>query len=123
MLLPALALGRLFRLKSPAMRAFNQGVFRGNLVYVGLPVVLFALPPDSEVRATVVLALAPTIPFFNILSVLLLLRPDAGTRGRWWLGMLGGMARNHVHDQEQGPFHDESLEEPGPFENKKLLTC
>ena len=94
MLLPAFALGRMFRMKSPAMRAFNQGVFRGNLVYVGLPVVLFALPPDSEVRATVVLALAPTIPFFNILSVLLLLRPDAGTRGRWWLGMLGGMARN-----------------------------
>ena len=94
MLLPAFALGRMFRMKSPAMRAFNQGVFRGNLVYVGLPVVLFALPPDSEFRATVVLALAPTIPFFNILSVLLLLRPDAGTRGRWWLGMLGGMARN-----------------------------
>ena len=94
MLLPAYGIGRLLRLKSPSLRAFNQGVFRGNLVYVGLPVVLFALPPDSDVRATAILALAPTIPFFNGLGVLLLLRPEPGSRGRWLASMLGGMARN-----------------------------
>jgi len=94
MLVPASGMGRLLRLKPPSQRAFTQGVFRGNLVYVGLPVVLFSLPVDSDVRATAILALAPTIPFFNILSVLLLMRPEPGSRGRWLASMLGGMARN-----------------------------
>ncbi len=90
----AYGVGRLLHLKSPSLRVFNQGVFRGNLVYVGLPVVLFALPPDADLRATAILALAPTIPFFNILSVLLLMQPKPGTRGKWLVSMLGGMIRN-----------------------------
>jgi len=96
LLLLALAygIGRVLHLKSPSQRVFNQGVFRGNLVYVGLPVILFALPPDADMRATAVLALAPTIPFFNILSVLLLMQPESRKRGQWLASMLGGMVRN-----------------------------
>ncbi len=94
MLLLAYGIGRALHLKSPSLRVFNQGVFRGNLVYVGLPVIFFALPPDADMRATAILALAPTIPFFNGLGVLLLMRPEPGKRGKWFVSMLGGMARN-----------------------------
>lgn len=94
MLALAFGIGRFFHLKPPSLRVFNQGVFRGNLAYVGLPVILFALPPDADLRATAVLALAPTIPFFNIVSVMLLLRPESGSRGRRLMTLLGGMVRN-----------------------------
>lgn len=57
---------------------FVQGAFRGNLAYIGLPVLLFSLlTPSSETAAEVeraaVLALAPLIPIYNILAVLALL--------------------------------------------------
>ncbi len=94
MLALAYGVGRFLHLKPPSLRVFNQGVFRGNLAYVGLPVVLFALPLDTDIRATAVLALAPTIPFYNILSVMVLMRPESGSRGRRLVSMLGGMIRN-----------------------------
>lgn len=94
MLALAFGIARFLHLKPPSLRVFHQGVFRGNLAYVGLPVILFALPPDADLRATAVLALAPTIPFFNIVSVMLLMRPESGDRGRKFVSMLGGMIRN-----------------------------
>ncbi len=94
MLALAYGVGKTLHLKSSSLRVFNQGVFRGNLAYVGLPVVLFALPLDADIRATAVLALAPTIPFYNIVSVMLLMRSESGSRGRRIVSMLGGMIRN-----------------------------
>lgn len=53
---------------------FLQGVMRGNLVYVGFPVLLFFLPGEENdaVRQPVMLATALIIPVYNILSVALL---------------------------------------------------
>ncbi len=94
LLVAAMAVGKSLRLPTGSLRSFGQGSFRGNLVYVGLPVVLYALPAESEARATVILALAPTVPFFNILSVLVLLRPGTGSPLRRLLRVLGELARN-----------------------------
>jgi predicted permease len=82
------------RLPRPTLRAFVQGTFRGNLAYVGLPVVYFALDAQPEARAVAVLALAPTIPVFNVACVLLLLKPGEGHRARRVGRTLLEIARN-----------------------------
>lgn len=58
--------------------AIVQGGFRGNLVYIGLPVLLFSLADQTSDRAAelatyAVLALAPIVPLYNALSVIVLL--------------------------------------------------
>ncbi len=53
---------------------FLQGTMRGNIVYVGFPVVFFyfAGPEHILIRQTAVLSVILIIPVYNILSVLLL---------------------------------------------------
>lgn len=75
-LLGYLATWRL-RIPSGSVGAFVQGAFRGNLAYIGLPVVMFSLegaPSDIAlaIGAASVLALAPLIPIYNIIAVLVL---------------------------------------------------
>jgi malate permease and related proteins len=65
----------LAKLPSPSTGSFVQAAFRGNLAYVGLPVVMYALASAGdakELRALAVLAFAPVIPIYNILSVIIL---------------------------------------------------
>ncbi len=64
--------------KGRTVGAVVQASFRGNLAYVGLPVVLYALEGANTANVdgwgrTAVLALAPIIPSYNILSVVVLL--------------------------------------------------
>ncbi len=75
---------RVLRLPLKSMGVFIQGSFRGNLAYIGLPVVLFSLesmPAEiaQPVATAAVLALAPLIPIYNILAVLVLV--SAQSRG------------------------------------------
>lgn len=64
------------RLKRPATASFVQGAYRSNLVYVGLPVVLYALAAAGsdtpETEALALLAIVPLIPVYNIAAVLVL---------------------------------------------------
>ncbi len=65
-----------FRLRGRA-GPIVQGGFRGNLVYIGLPVLLFSLSDQTperaaELAAFAVLALAPIVPLYNVLSVIVL---------------------------------------------------
>ena len=72
--------------------AFVQGSYRGNLAYVGLPLVLFSLadvaPRDSAaLGALAVVAIAPLIPLYNAVAVIFLVadgqrQEDKG--GRLW---------------------------------------
>lgn len=80
-------LTRVLRLPTGQRGVFVQGAFRGNLAFVGLPVVLYSLEgldaagPDAEALA--VLAIAPLVPLYNVLSVVFLLtdtHPDAEDR-------------------------------------------
>lgn len=90
----AWAAAALRRLPRPSLRVFVQGAFRGNLAYVGIPVIYFALDAAPGARAAAVLALAPTIPVFNVAGVLLLLRPGEGHRVQRIARTLLEIARN-----------------------------
>lgn len=56
---------------------FVQATFRGNIAYVGLPVIA-ALPGGAEGRAAALLVMAPLLALYNLAGVALLL---AGRRG------------------------------------------
>jgi malate permease and related proteins len=76
-MLLAYATGLLLRVPGPALGTFVQGAFRGNLAFVGLPVV-YAFP-DTPVlggltlRSAAVLVVAPTMVLYNIGGVVVLL--------------------------------------------------
>lgn len=82
---------RFLRVKAGSRGAFVQIAYRGNLAFVGLPVVLFWLEGrpgggDSGLAAVALLVLAPTIPAYNIAGVLILLgdgRAKAAAGSRW----------------------------------------
>ena len=75
------------RVPRRSMGAFVQGAFRGNLAYLGLPLVLYALSgdhggPPAEMAKLAVLVIAPLIPIYNFLAVFVLLagQPHADAR-------------------------------------------
>jgi hypothetical protein len=68
----------IMRIKPANIGTFVQGCFRGNLVYVGLPVLLYSLSAiagedRARVETIVILVLAMIIPVYNITSVIVLL--------------------------------------------------
>ncbi len=71
------AVALILRLPRPSIGAFVQAAYRGNLAYLGLPVVFFALAgtggntsPETENLA--VMAIAPLIPLYNAAAVVVL---------------------------------------------------
>ncbi len=67
----------LLRLHNARVGTFVQGAFRGNLAYVGLPIV-FSLPDTPtasglSIRAAAVVALAPMLVLYNVLGVSVLI--------------------------------------------------
>ncbi len=74
----ATALGWALRLTPVSVGAFVQASFRGNLAYVGLPIVFFAVEaiqgePSPAMEALAVLAIAPLVPVYNLIAVLALI--------------------------------------------------
>ena len=74
----AYLVGWILRLERPSLAAFVQGAYRGNLAYVGLPVVLFSMAvatgqATEQMQAFAVLAIAPLVPVYNIVAVVVLL--------------------------------------------------
>jgi len=64
---------------------FAQAAFRGNLAYIGLPVVIFATQGgDPRAVATAAYLLASVVPFYNIAAVIVLLARRQG----WGWAML-----------------------------------
>jgi malate permease and related proteins len=67
----------ILRLHSPRVGTFVQGAFRGNLAYVGLPIV-YSLPdvPSASglsIRAAAVIAIAPMLVLYNVIGVTVLI--------------------------------------------------
>lgn len=68
----------LMRAEAPSRGAFVQAVMRGNLAFVGVPVVFFAVDSD-RLEQVALLSLGALVPVFNI-TALLVLMPGAGVR-------------------------------------------
>jgi len=96
----AYLIGKLMRLPGGSMGAFLQGSFRGNLAYVGLPVILFALnglgaaTTAKGAEGLAVLAIAPLIPIYNVIAVIVLMRKSPAAAGRAPAGLLKGIGTN-----------------------------
>lgn len=95
-MLGTLALGYgvawLRKLPRRATGAFVQGAYRGNLAYVGLPVVLLAFSADGgrfaqDVPSLAVLATALMVPIYNLAAVLVLVAGQEAD-GRQWRARL-----------------------------------
>ncbi|ABA89197.1 membrane protein [Syntrophotalea carbinolica DSM 2380] len=72
--LSSYALGSILGCPAEDRGSFSQGAFRGNLAYVGLPIVLSAYGETGFTRAGLLMGcLVPTI---NLLSILVLLLPQ-----------------------------------------------
>ncbi len=67
---------RRLRLDGGGRGAFVQAALRGNLAYIGLPVILYAMagdsPAASQIETTAMLVLAPLVPIYNIVSIIVL---------------------------------------------------
>lgn len=78
---------RPLRLPLPSRGTFIQAAFRGNLAFIGLPVVIFAFAglegvDPERTRGAAVLALAPIMVVYNIVSVFALYASQATGTGR-----------------------------------------
>lgn len=65
----------LLRLPEESRGTLSQSAFRGNLAYIGIPVLAYAfegLPSCSEAFGTAVIVMAFLMAFFNILAVIVL---------------------------------------------------
>lgn len=68
----AMAGARLMKLPKEYSGVFIQATFRGNLAFVGLPLVIFALNDKSmstQLVTEALIALAALIPLYNIISI------------------------------------------------------
>jgi len=78
---------RLLRLPRTSAGAFVQASYRGNLAYVGLPVILFSLAggaaSSSAAASAAVVALGPVVPLYNLAAVIVLLRGRGGQVPLW----------------------------------------
>ncbi len=88
----AWAVARLSRIPAASRGTLIQAGFRGNLAFIGLPVVIFAfsgLPAGERevLEATAVLSLGPILIVYNVLAVWVLLAGQA-VPGRGWLPKL-----------------------------------
>lgn len=77
-----------FKLGGPGTGAFVQAAMRGNLAYIGLPVMFYAMgrtadsPDAAGIEATAMLVLAPTVVVYNLACVVVLTHSAGATRGR-----------------------------------------
>ncbi|MEM7681594.1 MAG: AEC family transporter [Planctomycetota bacterium] len=73
----AYAVGSVGRMLGPAKATLAQAAFRGNLAFVGLPVVVLASP---ELGGLAALAMGPLVVLYNLLAVPMLIVGGSGDR-------------------------------------------
>lgn len=73
--LAGLLASRLFRMPADRSALMVQGAFRGNLVYIGLPIIVYSLAGDevASAESLAVIVIALTVPIYNMLAVVVLL--------------------------------------------------
>ena len=90
----AYLISRLLRLPGSSEGAFVQAAFRGNLAFIGLPVVSYALAQapassavaslsEEQLQSLAVLSFAPLVPLYNASAVIVLLVGSGRSQGSW----------------------------------------
>lgn len=69
----------LLRMPSHARGTLMQSAFRGNLAYIGIPVLSYTLGEDNKAIATAVIVMVLLMATYNILAVIVLQQPDHHT--------------------------------------------
>lgn len=87
---------RVMKTPAPGTASFLQGVYRGNLALIGLPLLLFLGEGKSELTIIGILVLSPSILSYNVTSVLLFARLTGAPQGKSasWLKTLLGLRTN-----------------------------
>ena len=90
---------RLLRIPSSSRGTLVQAGFRGNLAFIGLPVVIFAfsgLPAGERevLEATAALSLGPILVVYNVLAVWVLLASQTGAGAGWLRRLLRQIVTN-----------------------------
>ena len=76
-MLIAWLISRIAKMKPASGAALIHSAFRGNLAYIGLPVVMYSFQSDGTqelkaAEAIAVICMAPIIPFYNVAAILFL---------------------------------------------------
>jgi hypothetical protein len=90
---------KLLRLSSDSIGSFLHAAIRGNLAYIGLPVVTLALaahagPAAGELGTVALIAMAPLVVITNTLGVLLLLIGHERAGAAMWRSISWQLATN-----------------------------
>jgi predicted permease len=88
-----LGTARALRLPAPAWGTFLQATFRGNLAFVGLPIIALALarrggPDEAELRTVALLTLAPVVALLSVVSVPVLVASQERSGPSLWRPLL-----------------------------------
>lgn len=95
----AFVVSRILGLQRWQEGTFVQGSFRGNLAFIGIPILVYALrdqDPDtvSDILAKAVFVFAPIMILYNVTSVMILQRSQRGTHKRTLSGTLRNVLVN-----------------------------
>lgn len=95
-LITAVAWGVSFLLRMPASArgTLMQSAFRGNLAYIGIPVLAYSLGGDGRAMATAVIVMVLLMSLYNILAVIVLQQPNHHTGGADFARVFKGIATN-----------------------------
>lgn len=91
-ILAAYLIAKLMRLPMKSLGTFVQAAFRGNLLFIGVPVIFFLFsdagrPDAHQMESLAVLAIAPLVLIYNFASVFSLVagKQESGWKGMGWL--------------------------------------
>jgi len=100
-LITLLALGASFVLGMPAVvrGTLMQSAFRGNLAYIGIPVLAYSFSEtqaasDNRALATAVMVMVLMMAFYNVLAVIVLQSSNHSTKGADWRRLARSIATN-----------------------------
>jgi predicted permease len=90
LLITLVALGASYAMGMPGKvrGTLMQSAFRGNLAYIGIPVLAYSLGGDNKAMATAVIVMVLLMATYNVLAVIVLQSSHHGANGADW-GKLG----------------------------------
>ncbi|MEX0729239.1 MAG: AEC family transporter [Aquisalimonadaceae bacterium] len=98
--LAAVIVARVLAIPLESRSTFVLGVFRGNLIFVGLPIVLYAFSGLGEaaagVESSLLLVFGPMVVLYNVMAVLVLLHGGGVKRNDALSAAMRGLMTNPI---------------------------